>query len=271
MPGTAQRRRPAVAGSFYPASADDLAATADGLLDAAAPADVGDSQPVALVVPHAGYTCSGPVAATAYRRLTRPDDVHTVVILGPAHHRDPHGLAVPECDAWLTPLGEVPVDQDLCGRLVDLGLAHRDDRAHDGEHSLEVQLPFLQRLLGEWACVPVVAGLVPAEVVADCLDAIWAPGSGDGVLVLASSDLSHYHDEETAQRLDRRTAQAVVDLEIAAVGDRDACGAVVVRGLMTWAQRRELTLELIDLHTSAETCSTPDRVVGYGAFAARLP
>lgn len=265
--GAASPRAPAVSGLFYPASADDLAATVDGLLDAASPADADDSQPVALVVPHAGYACSGPVAAAAYRRLTRPEDVRTVVILGPAHHRDPQGLAVPECDAWRTPLGEVPVDLDLCGQLVDRGLAHRDDRAHVGEHSLEVQLPFLQRLLGEWACVPVVAGLVPAEVVADCLDEIAL----DGVLVVASSDLSHYHDVETAQRLDRRTAQAVVDLEVAAIGDRDACGAVVVRGLMTWAQRRELTLELIDLHTSAETCSTPDRVVGYGAFAARRP
>ena len=264
MPASSPRA-PAVSGLFYPSSSDDLAATVDGLLDAAAPADAGDSQPVALVVPHAGYSCSGPVAATAYRRLTRPDDVRTVVILGPAHHRDPGGLAVPECGAWRTPLGEVRVDQDLCGLLVDLGLAHRDDRAHGGEHSIEVQLPFLQRLLGDWACVPVVAGLVPAEVVADCLDAIAL----DGVLVVASSDLSHYHDVETAQKLDRRTAQAVVDLEVAAVGDRDACGAVVVRGLMTWAQRREVTLELIDLHTSAETCSTPDRVVGYGAFAAR--
>jgi len=268
MPASSPRA-PAVSGLFYPSSAEDLAATVDGLLDAAAPADAGDSQPVGLVVPHAGYACSGPVAATAYRRLTRADDVRTVVILGPAHHRDPHGLAVPECSAWRTPLGEVPVDQDLCGRLVDLGLAHRDDHAHGGEHSIEVQLPFLQRLLGDWAFVPVVAGLVPAEVVADCLDAISAPGSGDGVLAVASSDLSHYHDEETAQQLDRRTAQAVVDLEVAAVGDRDACGAVVLRGLMTWAQRCGLTLELIDLQTSAKTCSTPDRVVGYGAFAAR--
>jgi AmmeMemoRadiSam system protein B len=259
-------RQPYVAGSFYPAQAHDLAATVDGLLNAAASPYAGSTRPAALVVPHAGYGCSGLVAALAYHQLMRSPRVETVVILGPGHFRDPHGLAVPECSAWRTPLGDVPVDQNLCARLVDLGLAHRDDAAHAGEHSIEVQLPFLQRVLGDgWSCVPVVARSMSADRVADCIDAL----TGDGVLVVASSDLSHYHDQPTAQRLDRRTAQAIVELNVAAIDDGDACGAVVVRGVLAWTQRHELSVELLDLRTSADTCSDPERVVGYGAFAAR--
>lgn len=259
-------RQPYVAGSFYPAQVHDLVATVDGLLNAAASPYAGSARPAALVVPHAGYGCSGPVAASAYRQLMDTRWVQTVVILGPGHFRDPHGLAVPECSAWRTPMGDVPVDQNLCARLVDLGLAHRDDGAHAGEHSIEVQLPFLQRVLGDgWFCVPVVARSMSADKVADCIDAL----TGEGVLVVASSDLSHYHDQPTAQRLDRRTAQAIVELNVAAIDDRDACGAVVVRGVLAWTERRELSMELLDLRTSADTCGDPERVVGYGAFAAR--
>jgi predicted class III extradiol MEMO1 family dioxygenase len=232
-------RRPFAAGSFYPARAEDLAASVDRLLVATTPADADTSPPGALIVPHAGYRCSGPVAATAYRQLTGRRGVRTVVILGPGHFRDPHGMAVPECGAWSSPLGEVRIDQNRCAELVDLGLAHRDDHAHAGEHSIEVQLPFLQRVLG------------------------------DGVLVVASSDLSHYRDHRTALLLDRRTARAIVEMDVAAIRDGDACGAVTVRGLLAWARRHDVSMELLDLRTSAETCGPPARVVGYGAFAAR--
>jgi MEMO1 family protein len=261
-----EARQPFVAGSFYPAGAEDLAATVDGLLESAASPDDGTVQPTALVVPHAGYNCSGPVAASAYGMMRRNSGIRTVVILGPAHFRDPLGMAVPEAAAWRTPLGEIPIEQDLCRGLVDLGLAHRDDNAHIGEHSIEVQLPFLQRVLGDgWSCVPVVARSASADIVADCIDAL----TGDEVLVVASSDLSHYHRQPAAQRLDSRTARAIVELNVAAIRDSDACGAVVVRGLLAWVQRHDLSMELLDLRTSADTCSSPERVVGYGAFAAR--
>jgi MEMO1 family protein len=258
-------RRPFVAGSFYPAQAEDLAASVDGLLAATTSAEAGSSPPAALIVPHAGYRCSGPVAATAYRRLSGHHGIRTVVILGPGHFRDPQGMAVPECGAWMSPLGEVRIDQDRCADLVDLGLVHRDDHPHAGEHSIEVQLPFLQRVLGHgWSCLPVVIRSTPADTVADCLDAL----TGDGVLVVASSDLSHYLDQRTALLRDRRTARAIVDMDVAAIGDGDACGAVVVRGLLAWARRHEIRLDLLDLRTSADTCGSPARVVGYGAFAA---
>jgi AmmeMemoRadiSam system protein B len=256
-------RAPAVSGSFYPGHADHLAAVVDGLLaDGSAGPDL---EPLALVVPHAGYRCSGPVAAAAYRVLRRcRERVRTAVAFGPAHFRDIGGIAVPACTAWRTPLGDVQVDEELRARLVARGLARADDDAHAGEHSVEVQVPFLQRVLaGGWTFLPVVARSVSTEAVGGCIDAV----AGDGAMVLVSSDLSHYHDRSTAVALDRRTAEAIVRRDVEAVRDEDACGAEVVRGLLEWARRRDLQVEQLDLGTSADTCSGPDRVVGYGAFA----
>jgi AmmeMemoRadiSam system protein B len=260
-------RHPAVAGRFYPGRAADLAATVDDLLDAA-PVPEADGRPVALLVPHAGYQCSGAVAASAYRMLADTSPIRTVAVLGPAHFLPPHGLAVPECSAWSTPLGDVPVDEALCARLANANIAHRDDRPHAREHSIEVQIPFLQRLLGDgWTLVPVVARSEPPDTIADGIDELV----DDDVLVVVSSDLSHYYDEPTARRLDARTATAIVGRDPAGVGDRDACGAGVIRGLLTWAVRHDLTVEQLGRATSADTCSGPDRVVGYGAFAIRRP
>ncbi len=280
-------RPPAVAGSFYPGGADELAAVVDALLERA-PASADDplalppslrgvskprrvvagaepAEPVALVVPHAGLACSGPVAASAYRLLRGlRDRVRTVVAFGPAHFRDVGGLAVPACAAWSTPLGDVQVDAHLRALLVGAGLARADDDAHAGEHSVEVQVPFLQRVLaGRWSFLPVLVRSATADAVADCMDAV----AGDGVMVLVSTDLSHYHDRASADALDRRTAEAIVRRDISAVRDSDACGAEVVRGLIVWTRRHGLQIEPLDLGTSADTCSGPSRVVGYGAFA----
>ncbi len=157
------------------------------------------------------------------------------------------------------------VDEELCHLMERTGHVVRDDRPHAGEHSLEVQLPFLQRvLLDGWACLPVAVGTGPPELVADFLDAV--PGPAD-VLVVTSTDLSHYHDEATAQRLDRRTCQAVLDRDPGAIGSADACGADALRGLLAWVRRHDLVVDLLDRSTSADTCSGPGRVVGYAAFA----
>ena len=255
-------RPTAVAGTFYPARSEQLAATVDSLLQAARPDDRPPA-PHAVVVPHAGYVCSGPTAAMAYARIDPAARV--VAVLGPAHWADLRGLAVPRTRTWTTPLGEVTVDEDLCRELQRTGHVVRDDRPHAGEHSIEVQLPFLQRVLrGGWTCLPVAVGTGPPDLVADCLDAL--SGATD-VLVVTSTDLSHYHDEATAHRLDRRTCQAVLDREPGAIGRTDACGADALRGLLAWARRRDLAVELLDRSTSADTCGDPNRVVGYAAFA----
>ena len=250
-------RPAAVAGSFYPDSPNVLIRTVDDFLAAAPEGD--DARPAALIVPHAGYQYSGPVAATGYARL-RQAVFRKVVLLGPSHFVAVSAPTLPTADVLRTPLGDVPVDP---AGLADLAV--RREHPHAREHSLEVQLPFLQRVLAPgWTAVPLLLGrVVSPDLVADCLDAVAA----DDVLVVVSSDLSHYHDASTAQRLDRRTADAILARNITGIGDRDACGAMAIRGALAWAMRHDLSVSLLDLRTSADTAGEPNRVVGYGAFA----
>lgn len=250
-------RPPAVAGTFYPADPRELAAAVDGMLAGAK----GDgAAPVALVAPHAGYVYSGPVAASAYA-LLRGTEVRRVAILGPAHFVPLRGCAVPAAEAWATPLGEVPIDaaaREAVGVPVD-------DGPFEPEHSLEVQLPFLQRvLLDGFSVLPVAVGACAPANVADTI-ARLPPDA----LVVVSTDLSHYHNDATAKRRDRRTAEAVLALDPDAIGSEDACGAFALRGIVEHARRRGLAAELLDLRTSADTAGEPYRVVGYGAFAFR--
>jgi AmmeMemoRadiSam system protein B len=257
-------RPPAVAGSFYPAGPEGLARVVDRLLAAAEPAVPG-ARPEALIVPHAGYAYSGPVAATAYATL-RPfvESIRRAVVIGPAHFVPLSGTAVPASEAWSTPLGEMPIDDELRTAAVGAG-ATVDDEPHAPEHSIEVQLPFLQRLIGPEAPVlPIAVGLAQAEDVAEVLSSLWR---ADGSIVLVSTDLSHYHDRETARRLDRRTAEAVVAVDPEALGPEDACGVFALRGVLALARRLGLDVRLLDLRTSADTAGDPSSVVGYGAFA----
>jgi hypothetical protein len=249
-----------VAGVFYPADPGDLARTVDALLDAAA-GPPGRAAPVALVAPHAGYVYSGPVAASAYA-LVRGTGVERVAVLGPAHFVPLRGFAVPGVDAWRTPLGDVALDEDLRPVATAAG-AVVDDGPHEPEHSIEVQLPFLLRALGDRVRVlPVAVGATPHDAVAELVGAL-APNA----LVVVSTDLSHYHDAETARALDRRTADAVLGREPEAIGAEDACGVFALRGFAAFARRADLAVELLDLRNSADTAGDPRRVVGYGAFA----
>lgn len=258
---------------FYPASAADLAAVVDRDLATAATGATGDAAPKAIVVPHAGYVYSGPVAATAYARIAaRRDGIDRVVLLGPAHRVPLAGMAVPTVDLFRTPLGDVPIDEEARRTALGVPGVIADDRPGAPEHSLEVQVPFLQRALGpafdgdgrrRWALLPVVVGRAPTEAVAALLDALWG---GDETLVVVSTDLSHYHDHATAQRLDRATAARIVARDAAGIAPEDACGAFPLRGLLELARRRDLPVRSLDLRTSADTAGDPDRVVGYGAF-----
>ncbi len=245
-------REPEVAGLFYPEDPDALRGAVRGYIgEGSGPA------PKALIVPHAGYVYSGPVAGSGYR-LWEGARGNRVVLLGPAHRYPLAGLASHGADSFATPLGRVPVDREAAARVP------RVDAAHRGEHSLEVHLPFLQSLFEDFCLVPLVVGdAAPAEV-ADALEAVWG---GPETFVVISSDLSHYHDYETAKRLDRRTADAIEGLRANEVGPDAACGCRAIGGLLEVARRRGLHVTTLDLRNSGDTRGQRSEVVGYGAFA----
>lgn len=258
-------RAPAVAGMFYPGAAAELAALVDHLLGDSCLEDESATCPKALVVPHAGYVYSGAVAAGAYAQL-RPHHarIHRVVLLGPSHRVGFHGLATSTARAWRTPLGDVKLDVDAAAALATLPQVQALDQAHAGEHSLEVQLPFLQTVLDDFVLLPLVVGdASPAEVAA-VLERFWADGQ---TLIVVSSDLTHYLDYDTARRVDRVTCHAIEALAGELIGDEQACGRNPLKGLLLAAQHHHLKAVTLRLCNSGDTAGDKRRVVGYGAWA----
>lgn len=263
MPST---RPAAVAGMFYPADQHQLHAMIQGYLDKA---EATGGLPKAVIAPHAGYVYSGPVAASAYARLRQGRGrVSRVVLLGPSHRVGFRGLATSSAEQFATPLGNVPIDQKANASVLALPFVHELDPAHALEHSLEVHLPFLQEVLGEFSLVPVVVGEATAEEVYAVLEALWG---GDETLIVISSDLSHYHDYATARRMDAATSQAIEDLRGEDIGFEDACGRLPVKGLLLAAKRRGMDVKTLDLRNSGDTAGGKDQVVGYGAYAVEYP
>lgn len=254
-------RDPAVAGMFYPDDPGELRHTVDDLINAVR---TEEPAPKALIAPHAGYVYSGAVAASAYARL-RPvhDRIERVVLLGPAHRVPFHGLAASSAEAYLTPLGAVPIDAEAMAAIADLDQVQTLDEAHRLEHSLEVQLPFLQTVLDQFKLVPLVVGDASPEAVAEVLDRLWG---GPETLIVISSDLSHFHDYDTARALDRDTSTAIESLQESRIGYDHACGRNPINGLLYLARRRGLGARTVDLCNSGDTAGTRDRVVGYGAY-----
>jgi AmmeMemoRadiSam system protein B len=253
-------RPAAVAGTFYPAGREALSATVDQLLERARLPE--EPVPAALIVPHAGYVYSGPVAATAYRLLEHHRGAfRRVVLMGPAHRVPVEGMAFPSVDAFETPLGEVPLDQGAIARALELPATGTSDAAHAAEHCLEVQLPFLQTVLGEFLLVPIVVGDARPADVAHVLDLLW----DEETLILVSSDLSHYHAYERARVLDFDTTERIVARDDHLNGDQ-ACGAAAINGLMQVARRRGLTVTVLDVRNSGDTAGDRHQVVGYGAY-----
>lgn len=239
-----------MAGSFYPREADELRAVVTQLLERAAP-----SRPAkAIVAPHAGYIYSGAVAASAFRSV--PPHTSRVVLLGPSHVVRLRGLAAPLASHFATPLGEVAIE-------VPEGIA-RDDAPHAREHSLEVEVPFLQVVLRNFTLIPLAVGHAPPAEVAGVLARVWG---GAETSVVISSDLSHYLRYEDASRMDEETARCIERL--LPVPDDSACGAAPLNGLLFEAARRGMTCERLDLRNSGDTAGDRRRVVGYGAFALR--
>ena len=254
-------RDPAVAGQFYPSDPAVLGATVSSLLDEAAVPE--SPPPKALIVPHAGYIYSGPVAASGYA-LLRPHRAlyRRVVLLGPCHYVGVSGLAIPGADFFRTPLGDIAIDRAFIEANCRPGLIV-NDATHAPEHSLEVHLPFLQSVLANFTLVPVVVGDAAPEAVAAVLDQLW---DGPETLLVVSSDLSHYLPYDEACLRDQATCRSIERMETENIGPYDACGCHAVNGLLASASKRQLTITTLDLRNSGDTAGTRDRVVGYGAW-----
>jgi len=259
-------RPAAVAGTFYPGTKGALETQVQACL---ADAPGAGAPPKLLIVPHAGYVYSGPVAGRAYARLAPwASQIRRVVLLGPAHRVALRGLAVPTVDAFETPLGRVAIDREARAALLDLPQVARDDRAHAMEHSLEVQLPFLQTVLGpSFTLLPLAVGDASPADVAEVIERLWG---GEETLIVVSSDLSHYLPYVDAQATDRTTAARIVGLATD-IDPYEACGAHALNGALAAARRHGLRAELLDLRNSGDTAGDRRRVVGYAALALTAP
>ena len=262
-------REAVVDGLFYPAVSAALhAQVVDYLAGVGATDNIGRT-PKLLIAPHAGYEYSGAVAAHVYALLARRREpiIRRVVLLGPAHRVALGGLAAPNAEAFETPLGEVAVDLAALAGLDDLPQVVRSDRVHEHEHSLEVQLPFLQTQLGSFTLVPLVVGDADSEAVAQVLERLWG---GDETLIVISSDLSHYLRYEQARVTDQATVQRILALDTG-LRPHEACGAAAINGALLAARRHRLAPRLLALCNSGDTAGDRDRVVGYGAIAFEEP
>ncbi len=257
-------RPPAVAQLFYPGDARSLADEVTAYLEQVQDTPLAPGFPKAVIVPHAGYIYSGPVAASAYD-LLRPARgiVRRAVVLGPCHRVPVRGLALPAASAFDTPLGRIPLDEEAIASIRGLPQVVESAATHAQEHALEVQLPFLQQVLGEFSLVPLVVGSVAPEKVAEVLEHLWG---GDETLFVISSDLSHYHSYEAARRIDGATVQAILGFD-AGISHEQACGATPVAGALIAARRKGLAPKLLDCRNSGDTAGGKDQVVGYASFA----
>ncbi|HKU15360.1 MAG TPA: AmmeMemoRadiSam system protein B [Steroidobacteraceae bacterium] len=265
--GNTSIRPPAVAGLFYPDDARELRDMVSEYLRQV-PTNSAGASPKALIVPHAGYIYSGGIAAAAYASVAaRRNAIRRVVLIGPSHRVYLRGMAVPAASTFATPLGRVEIDRELKSLLLQRGDVVEADAPHAQEHSLEVQLPFLQLLFDEFTLLPLVLGTIAPEHVAAALAQAWGDAA---TLVLVSSDLSHYHAYEQARQIDAATSAAILRGAATLAGEQ-ACGAVGINGLLHLAGQRRLPISEIARCNSGDTAGDRSRVVGYGAFAVHEP
>ncbi len=257
-------RAPAVAGFFYPEDSAELEGAVAAYLAAVPVAPDTAKTPKALIVPHAGFAYSGPVAASAYARVAGQREViRRVVLLGPSHRVALRGLAASGADCFATPLGSVSLDREAIDSVLELSQVQILDAAHRDEHSLEVQLPFLCYLLADFSLVPLSVGDAKPEEVDEVIERLWG---GEETLIVVSSDLSHYYDYETARNLDAATTRAIESLDPHGLDSESACGRAPARGLLVAAKQHGLTVETVDLRSSGDTAGNKSEVVGYGAY-----
>jgi AmmeMemoRadiSam system protein B len=253
-------RNPAVAGMFYPDNEAQLNASLDQLFDRL---ELPDTLPKALIVPHAGYVFSGRVAAHAYQYLKQHSDkIKRVVLLGPSHRCYLQGCAVPSYDCFVTPLGIIPVDSQSCARLRQLGLAEQYDQAHSQEHSLEVQLPFLQRCLGDFELVPITVGQSLPDSVAKVLSLL---ADLPGTMIIISTDLSHFLSYDQATLLDGKTIERI-ERRDDTIKPEDACGCHALNGMLHFSKLRGWQPQLVNKANSGDINHSKKEVVGYASF-----
>jgi AmmeMemoRadiSam system protein B len=240
-----------------------LRASVERYLDEAQHTDI---DPKAVIAPHAGYVYSGPIAGSAFApwmEMPGADQVQRIILMGPSHQLAFDGVALSESLAYQTPLGQVPVDAEAYAQLAALPGVKYLDEAHVSEHCLEVELPFLQCIFGDFSLVPLVVGRASDNQVADVLEKLWG---GPETRFVISSDLSHYLDYDAASAMDRATSASIEKLESQEIREHQACGRIPIRGLLVAAQRLGLKAHQVDLRNSGDTAGSKDRVVGYGAF-----
>lgn len=256
-------RPPAVAGMFYPGTSEAIRQQIDSYLT-----DIDSTEqqvPKIIIVPHAGYIYSGIVAAAAYSTL-RPvsDKIRRVVLLGPSHRVPLFGLAPPQVERFQTPLGDIELDTNSIQGLVEkFHQVQFSDMAHEEEHSLEVQLPFLQIILQDFELIPLVVGDANEIEVSEVIEALWG---GDETLIVISSDLSHFHSYEKAKQLDLDTAELIEAFKGAELPEHSACGRIPIRGTLHLARKFGMKIQRFDLRSSGDTAGGHDQVVGYGAW-----
>lgn len=258
-------RQPAVAGLFYPGNARELTNEITHLLrEARREVQTAGKPPKALIVPHAGYMYSGSTAAKAFATLDPiAESIRRVVLIGPAHRVRLRGLAISDVHFFRTPLGDIPIDRAAQRLLMSLPQVQVMDSAHWQEHSLEVQLPFLQVTLREFSLIPLVVGDATPNEIDEILDLLW---DGPETLIVISSDLSHYHDYDTAQYIDRSTCDAVEHFQFDQIDFTQACGCLGMNALLRVARRRGMNVQTLGLCNSGDNTGDTDRVVGYGSW-----
>jgi len=257
-------REAAVAGAFYPDDETQLQHSIKQLFGAAKIPDIKRKLPKALILPHAGYIYSGAVAASGYSLLSGfTEQIDRVVILGPSHRVAFHGIALPDSEYFSTPLGELTVDPFAQEMLHHLPFVFQSENAHLLEHSIEVHLPLLQSILTDFTIVPMVVGDATADEVLQVIECYLGKA---GVLVIVSTDLSHFHDYQKAKIIDAATDQQIVERHHQLNGNQ-ACGCRPLNGLLKYAQLHNLSVQQLDLCNSGDTGGEKSRVVGYGAYA----
>lgn len=256
-------REAVVAGTFYCEQPKQLSNRVHQYLNEA---PIVRKVPRAIIVPHAGYIYSGSIAATAYARLqSAKDQINRVVLIGPSHRVSFKGLALSSATQFATPLGNIELDINTIRQLAEISYISYLDQAHELEHSLEVQLPFLQTILKSFLLVPIVTGDASAENICQIIEQFWEDPK---TLIVISSDLSHFHDHKTAEKMDKETTQIIEQNQYEKLNGNLACGYVAISGLLAFARKHRYQIEMIDLRNSADTVGSQNknRVVGYGSY-----